>query len=368
MSFIKEYIETEKLKRRDFLLRSAAGMGTLAMATGFGTALRAQDGPTHAWSYRNRSNDYWNTVVSGGEKFMDDAGLGADNLVHLINEGSSEKSLADVKALLSKTSGNLALAIDANDAPNARPVVESVAGAGGFVTTMWNKTDDLHPWDFGDNYVAHLTWSDVKPAEAMARVMLEKMGGKGKIVGLGGIASNNPAIERQQGLMDALKDYPDVELLEYQAADWDTQKANELMSGFITRFGDINGVFCANDGMAFGAVEALRAEGLAGAVPVVGYDGTPQAVDLILGGEMSGTVSTDPFWGGGILSSLAHHAAIGTFKPSEEPEEHREFYGPAIEITAETAEDFKANNIDATPDYDWEDFWGPTTGQVQYAS
>ncbi len=39
MSFIKDYIEAEKIKRRDFLMRSAAGMGTLAMATGLGTTL-----------------------------------------------------------------------------------------------------------------------------------------------------------------------------------------------------------------------------------------------------------------------------------------------------------------------------------------
>ena len=337
------------------------------IASAFDRIARAADGPTNAWSYRNRTNPYWNTIVSGSEAFMDAAGLGKDALVHLINEGSSEKSLADVKALLAKTSGNLALAIDTNDAPNARPIVEAVAEAGGFVSTIWNKTDDLHPWDFGDNYVAHLSWSDVKPAENMARVMLEAMGGKGKIVGLGGIASNNPAIERHQGLMNALKDYPDVELLDYQAADWDTQKANEVMSGFITRFGEIGGVFCANDTMAFGAIEALRAEGLAGSVPVVGYDGTPQAVELILGGEMHGTVSTDPFWGGGILSALSHHAAIGTFKPSEEPEAHREFYGPAVEITAQSASDFKASNIDQTPSYDWTDFWGPTNGQIQYS-
>ena len=232
MSFIKKYIDQEKVNRRDLLLASAYGLGGVAAAglMGPGMARAAIADPTIAWSYRNRTNPYWNEIVSGGEAFIESLGKSKDALTHLINEGSSEKSLADVKALLSKTNGDLALAIDTNDAPNARPVVEACVEAGAYVSTLWNKTDDLHPWDFGDNYVSHMSWSDEGPAEQTARILLEAMGGKGGIVHLGGIASNNPAIERLNGLKNALKDYPDVELLDAQPADWDTQKANQVIS------------------------------------------------------------------------------------------------------------------------------------------
>jgi ribose transport system substrate-binding protein len=335
MSFIKKFIEAETISRRNFLLATSYGVGAATAASMFPSMARAMSGPTVAWSYRNRTNPYWNEIVSGGEAFMDAQGLGKDALVHLINEGSSEKSLADVKALLAKSEGNLALAIDTNDAPNARPVVEAVAEAGGYVSTIWNKTDDLHPWDFGDNYVSHMTWSDEGPAEQTARILLDAMGGKGGVVHLGGIASNNPAIERLNGLKNALKDYPDVELLDAQPADWDTQKANQVMSGFITRYGDeITGVHCANDTIGYGVLEALRAEGMD--IPIVTYDGNPQAVDLVREGRILATVFTNPHWGGGITAALAYHAAIGTFKPSEEPEAHREFYGPTIMVTPRT--------------------------------
>jgi len=162
MPFIKEYIEQKTIDRRNFLLASAAGLGGVAMAGifGAGPARAAISDPAIAWSYRNRTNPYWNEIVSGGEAFVESLGNPKEFLTHLINEGSSEKSLADVKALLAKTDGALALAIDTNDAPNARPVVEAVAAAGAYVSTIWNKTDDLHPWDFGDNYVSHMTWSD----------------------------------------------------------------------------------------------------------------------------------------------------------------------------------------------------------------
>lgn len=366
MSFIKNFIEQEKANRRDFLLASAYGLGSLATIGAFGMGVaNAAKNPTIAWSYRNRTNPYWNEIVSGGEAFVESLGMSKSDLTHLINEGSSEKSLSDVKSILAKTNGNLALAIDTNDAPNARPVVEAVANAKGYVSTLWNKTDDLHPWDFGDHYVSHMSWSDEGPAEQTARILCDAIGGKGGVVHLGGIASNNPAIERLNGLKNALKDYPNVELLAAQPADWDTQKANKIMSGFITRFGDdIKGVHCANDTIGYGVLEALRAEGMD--IPIVTYDGNPQAVDLVAQGKILATVFTNPHWGGGITAALAYHAAIGTFKPSQEPNAHREFYGPTIMVTPKDALDFKKKYLENVPTYNWKDFWGPSNGQIKY--
>ncbi|TIU41013.1 MAG: sugar ABC transporter substrate-binding protein, partial [Mesorhizobium sp.] len=226
--------------------------------------------------------------------------------------------------------------------------------------------DDLHPWDIGDNYVSHMTWSDEKPAEQTARILFDAMGGKGGVVHLGGIAANNPAIERLNGLKNALKDFPDIELLDAQPADWDTTKGTELMASFLTRFGDkITGVHCANDNIAYGVIEALRAEGIEN-MPIVAYDGNPEAVKLVMDGKLLATVFTNPHWGGGITAALAYYAATGAFKPSEEPKEHREFYGPTVLVTKKDAADFKAKYLDAVPSYNWKDFWGPSNGQIKY--
>lgn len=364
MSFIKAFIEQETARRRDILLAGAYGL-VGASALGRLAPAWAQDKPTIAWSYRDRNNPYWHAIVSGGESFIESIGGRKSDLVHLLNNGSSEKSLADIKALLAKTGGKAAIACDANDAPNCRPVVEAVAKAGGYVSTIWNKPDDLHPWDFGDNWVSHMTWSDEGPAEQTARILFNAMGGKGAIVGVGGIAANNPAIERRNGMMKALKDFPGIELLDYQPADWATQKANQVMQGFLTRFGNkITGVFCANDSMAYGVLEALKADGRK--LPVVAYDGNPEATDLVIKGELLATCFTNPHWGGGITAALAYHAATGAFKPSKEPREHREFYGPTILVTQKDAAEFKKKYIAATPKYDWKDFWGPTRGQIKY--
>lgn len=367
-TFIKDFIEKATINRRNFLLASAAGLTSAAAPGLFGraSAQTALTDPALAWSYRDRASAYWNSVVSGGEAFVQSIGKPADAMVSLINEGSSEKSLADITSFLALNNGACAIACDANDSPNARPIAEAVQAAGGYVSTIWNKADDAHPWDFGDHWVSHMTWSDEQPAEQTARILFEAMGGRGGVVHLGGIAANNPAIERLQGLRNALADYPEIELLDAQPADWDTTKAAELMASFLTRYGDrITGVHCANDNIAYGVMEALRAEGIEN-MPIVAYDGNPEAVQMVMDGKLLATVFTNPHWGGGITLALAYHAAIGTFKPSEEPPEHREFYGPTILITQADAAAFKAQYLDSVPTYDWTDFWGPSNGQIQY--
>lgn len=193
------------------------------------------------------------------------------------------------------------------------------------------------------------------------------MGGKGGIVHVGGIPANIPAIERLEGLKQALAEYPDIELLDVQSADWDTAKAASLMSSFVTRYGDeIGGVHCANDNMAYGVLEALKAEAMK--LPVTGFDGNPEAVKMVMDGELLATVFTNPFWGGGVSLALAHQAAVGAFKPSEEPHEHREFYGPSVVVTQADAEEFKKTYLDSNPEYDWNDFWSLSAGQIQYGN
>lgn len=183
---------------------------------------------------------------------------------------------------------------------------------------------------------------------------------------LGGVAANNPAIERLNGLKNALKDFPDITLLDAQPADWDRQKANELLSQFLTRYGDeITGVHCANDTIAYGVLEALKAEGIEG-ITVVPYDGNLDAVKLVMEGKIFATLFTNPHSGGGVSSALAYHAAIGTFKPSEERNVHCEFYGPTILITQADAEKFKTDYLANVPTYDWTDFWGPSNGGIVY--
>ncbi len=355
---------TRPIMRRSFLKAAAAFGFAGAFPAILIRSANAAGTPTVVNSIRSLSNPYHATWNKGGAAFA--KAVGAE-YVTLVTEGNSEKGIADIKAILAKTGGNCVINIDPNDSPDARPIVEACKAAGAYVVTQWNKPADLHPWDFNPNYVAHISFSGVPYGKAMAAALIKSMGGKGGIVALGGIESNVPAIERKAGLMQALKENPDVQLLDMQVANWSGKEALEKTNAWLTQFGEkIGGIWAANDDMALGAVEALRADGRAGKVSVTGIDGIQLAVEAVLKGEMAGTVAWDPYWQGGMGLAIAFAAKTGKFDPSKEPKEHREFYGTGVTITSENAQTFYDANIKAEPKLDWNDIWGRASGQIQY--
>ncbi len=355
-------LQMSALTRRN-MLKGAGGalaIGTLGISFPK-PAIAKETTWTLANSMRSLANPYHATFAKGGEDFAKSIDAKYETLV---TEGNSEKGVADIKALLQRTGGKLILTVVPNDSPDARVIVEECKKAGAYVVTQWNKPGDLHPWDHDPNYVAHMSFDGVPNAKALANVLFKAFGGEGGVVALGGILSNVPAIERKLGLDMAIKDSGGkVTLLDFQPADWNEQKAFDITQAWITRFGGkIKGVFAANDGMGMGALEALRQNGLAGKVPVVGLDGIAEAVKATEAGEFAGTVAWDPLWTGGMGLAVPYAVATGKLDIAKEPHAHREFYGTGILVTKDTVAGFKKG----AAKLDFNDLWSKATGQIQY--
>lgn len=358
------HMQTQISTTRRSVLKGGVGLVGLGAFAGLaGGRVFAQDKPTLVNSIRSLSNPYHASWNQGGEAFAKSVGC---EYVTLVTEGDSEKGISDIRAVLARTGGNAVVNVDPNDAADARPIVEACINAGAHVLTQWNKPADLHPWDHDPYYVAHVSFDGQRYGEEIAKILFQTIGGSGGILALGGTLSNTVAIERKSGLDAALAASPDVELLDFQVADWQSAKAFDVVSAWLTRFGpDIKGIWCANDDMGVGALEALRAEGLDGQVPIVGIDGIKTAVEAVRSGEFAATVSSDPFWQGAMGLSIPYHARIGTFDVAKEPRDHREFYGTATVVTKDSAEEFYRTNIEATPELDFNDLWGRASGQIR---
>src|ERR1700710_759710 len=81
-------------------------------------------------------------------------------------------------------------------------------------------------------------------------------------------------------------------LAEYDTPDWAPPKAQQWVSGQITRFGSqIVGVVAANDGTGGGAVAAFKAAGVNPVPPVTGNDATVAGLQLIIAGDQYNTIS-----------------------------------------------------------------------------
>ncbi len=83
--------------------------------------------------------------------------------------------------------------------------------------------------------------------------------------------------------------YPGLKIVAQQSADFDRNKAMEVMESVLQANPDINAVFCGNDAMAMGAYQALASAGKTGDVKVFGFDGAKDVIDLIAVGKIAAT-------------------------------------------------------------------------------
>ena len=123
--------------------------------------------------------------------------------------------------------------------------------------------------------------------------LCQQLGGKGKVVLITGVMSQQTHIDRIGGARDALQACG-VTVAGEQPANSDRAQGQTVMENFLTANPDVNGVFASNDLMALGAEEAIKAAGKKGIV-VVGFDANPDAVKSIETGEMSASIAQSPY-------------------------------------------------------------------------
>ncbi|HIY40697.1 MAG TPA: sugar ABC transporter substrate-binding protein [Candidatus Nocardiopsis merdipullorum] len=117
--------------------------------------------------------------------------------------------------------------------------------------------------------------------------------GEGQIVMLNGSPTDPNAADFKAGAHEILDDQVEIGQ-EYDTPDWSPEEATTQMEAAITALGadEIVGVLAANDGMASGAVAALRSAGvgLEDLPPITGQDAELAGVQRIIAGEQYMTV------------------------------------------------------------------------------
>lgn len=313
---------------------------------------------TLATSIRSLSNPYHADWAKGAGLFAKSLGWDKYNTI-LLSEGNSEKQINDIRALVARTGGNVVFSIDPNESPDAVAIANILEKAGVYFVTWWNKPNDVKVTDY-KYWVSHITFDGVQMGYNTAVELFKsfKTPGKGKILALQGMLANSAAIDRFKGLQKALAEYPGVQLVDQQAADWQRAKAFEIVSNQLIAHPDIDGIWCANDDMAMGALEALRARGLVGKVKVTGVDAIPEMITAIQKGEAVATVAADANWQGGFGLSLALAAKQGKIDVSKLPAEKREWVASSVLITKANIQQWIDEHVKGTPKYNWSDFWG----------
>jgi ABC-type sugar transport system substrate-binding protein len=126
-------------------------------------------------------------------------------------------------------------------------------------------------------------------AVAIGKYFTQQLNKKGKYVELLGLVGDNNTWARSKGFHSVVDNYPNLKLVAQQSADFDRNKALEVMESILQAKPDIDAVFCGNDAMAMGAYQALVSAGKKDKVKVFGFDGAEDVITSISENKVAAT-------------------------------------------------------------------------------
>jgi len=123
--------------------------------------------------------------------------------------------------------------------------------------------------------------------------------GEVNIVELQGTTGSAPAIDRKTGFANIMKQHPNWKLTRSQTGNFTTSEGKAVMEAFLKADDGIQVLYAHNDGMALGAIQAIKEAGKAPGkdIIVVGVDAVKGAFEAIVAGEMNCTVECSPLLG-----------------------------------------------------------------------
>ncbi|MGH3877289.1 MAG: ABC transporter substrate-binding protein [Actinophytocola sp.] len=220
--------------------------------------------------------------------------VGVKQLLTTNANSQLSKQISDIQDMINK--GAQALVVAPLNSDGLEPALAAARAKDIPVLTIDRKVNSEPCKD----YVAFLGSNFVEQGKRAAQEMAEGLDNKGKVAILLGSSGNNVTTDRTKGFVDEMaKIAPDIEIVAQQTGEFARDKGQQVMEQIIQAQPDLAGVYAENDEMALGALVALKSAGKAPGtdIQVVSIDGTRNAVQKIVDGEMLAVVESNPRFG-----------------------------------------------------------------------
>jgi ribose transport system substrate-binding protein len=141
---------------------------------------------------------------------------------------------------------------------------------------------------------------------SVTQALVNALNGKGKVIMTQGALGHTGAQGRAKGFNSVIKQYPNIEVLDTQPADWDVSKTARLWETYLTKYPQIDAAFFHNDDMALAAYNIMKAHNRAN-ILIGGVDAMPPAIQAVSEGRMFATVRNPScrIHGGAIVAGVA---------------------------------------------------------------
>ena len=246
------------------------------------SAAMAEETVTIGYLLSDLSNQFFTTLEQGIKARCEELGI---EVVGYDSGNDAANDMTNMEDLI-----NLGVDIilyNPVDSDAGEAVVELANAAGIPVVTIDRGVN-------GGEVVCHIASDNVYGAELAAQFIVELLGEEGGAVAeVQGMAGASAATDRHTGFDNVMGAAENITVVSSQIGNWDRTQAMTIMENVLTSNPEVKAVFCANDVMALGVVEACQANGRDDII-IVGFDADDDAIAAIQEGTMSGTIQQLP--------------------------------------------------------------------------
>ncbi|HKN27799.1 MAG TPA: substrate-binding domain-containing protein, partial [Roseiarcus sp.] len=242
-------------------------------------------------------------------------------------QNGAPKQTADVEAALTK--GVKGIVISPIDVNAMAPALQEAIDAKVPVVTVDRRVPSA------TGILGHVGADNVKGGEAQGNLILKMFPNGATIANLQGQPGASPAIDRNKGLHNVLDKAGDKYKIAFEQTalfqrDKGLSVTESMLAGMAT---PPQVIVAANDDMALGALEAVKARNLKGVV-IIGFDALPEALGKVRDGEMTATIEQFP----GKQSSTAVQILADYLKSGKKPDQQITLLTP-VAITKDNIKD-----------------------------
>lgn len=239
---------------------------------------------------KGTTHEFWKTVHAGAAKAAKDLGV---EIVWKgpLKEDDLKQQIEVVQSFVAQGVSGIVLA-----PLNDKGLVPAVNDAVTAKVPVVIFDSDLQ----GDAYSSFVSTDNLAAGKLAGERMGKLLDRKGKIVVLRYQEGSASTTLREQGFLDAIKAFHDIQVVsENQHGGATTESASAASENLLVSLraaeGGVTGVFCPNESTTFGMLLALEKTGLAGKIKFIGFDASDKLVQALDAGKIDGLVLQDPF-------------------------------------------------------------------------
>ncbi len=192
-----------------------------------------------------------------------------------VTADNASQQVANVEDLMVKDID--ALVILAHDSAPLTPIVEQASKEGIFIVSvdrgLTKPVEDIYI--AGDNPGLGL---------ACGQWLAEELNGKGDILVMEGIPCVINA-ERVDAFNAVIEEYPGIKIMDSQPAYWSTQKGLEIMENYLQKYDHIDAVWCQDDDVLKGVLQAYKESGRDDIKILLGGAGSKDIIKMVMDGD-----------------------------------------------------------------------------------